>query len=147
MGTAFHPVFVDYWSGMGTFYQVEVNGNCLVIDADLELIPVEFRLIVCFACYFDSSFGCYGISLDFGPLHEMQKLESELWIHAWSGPGHAAYNLDRFYLLTPKVGWFRAKAVQISACLTDLRLVRKDQLRRLEVKEECEELAGEECEG
>nr|GEU44577.1 putative reverse transcriptase domain-containing protein [Tanacetum cinerariifolium] len=46
---------------------------------------------------------------EFCPSHEMQKLESELWIHAMVGAGHAVYT-DRFHelarlvphLITPK---------------------------------------------
>ncbi|GJX88685.1 putative reverse transcriptase domain-containing protein [Tanacetum coccineum] len=99
----------------------------------------------------------------FVPIHEMQKLESELWNHAIVGAGHAAYT-DRFHILarlvlhlvtpesrmieryvygfTPQIREMVAviepktvqKVVQISGALTD-KAVRKGQLmKRLRIR-------------
>ncbi|GKD68442.1 reverse transcriptase domain-containing protein [Tanacetum coccineum] len=106
---------------------------------------------------------------EFGPSHEMQKLESELWNHAMVGAGHTTYT-DRFHELarlvphfvTPKSRMIKRyvygltsqirgmvaatelnsiqKAVQISGALTD-EVVRMDQLRRLRKEEMWENLA------
>ncbi|GKB86126.1 putative reverse transcriptase domain-containing protein [Tanacetum coccineum] len=97
---------------------------------------------------------------EFCPSHEMQKLETELWNHAMSGAGHAAYT-DRFhelarlvshlvtpesrvveryvYGLSPRIREMVAamkpktiqKAVQISSTLTD-EAVRNGSIKKVE---------------
>nr|GEX06338.1 hypothetical protein [Tanacetum cinerariifolium] len=67
-------------------------------------------------------------------VHEMQKLESELWNHAMVGAGHAAY-IARFHELVRMVATMKSmtiqKAVQISSALTD-EAVRNGSIKKVE---------------
>ncbi|GJZ78527.1 putative nucleotidyltransferase, ribonuclease H [Tanacetum coccineum] len=45
----------------------------------------------------------YMMTQEFCPIHEMQKLESELWNHVMVGAGHAAYTNRYVYGLAPQI--------------------------------------------
>nr|GEX40624.1 reverse transcriptase domain-containing protein [Tanacetum cinerariifolium] len=99
---------------------------------------------------------------EFGPSHEMQKLETELWNHAMVGAGHAAYTyrfhelarlvphvvtpksrkIERYvYGLAPQIRGMLAatkpktiqKAVRISGALTD-EAIRSGSIKKVEKK-------------
>ncbi|GJV18380.1 putative reverse transcriptase domain-containing protein [Tanacetum coccineum] len=65
---------------------------------------------------------------EFCPIHEMQKLETELWNHAMVKAGHAAYT-DRFHELASLVP--HLKVVHISGALTD-EAVRNGSIKKVE---------------
>ncbi|GKB73874.1 hypothetical protein Tco_0935286 [Tanacetum coccineum] len=70
---------------------------------------------------------------EFCPIHEMQKLETELWNHAMVRAGHVVYT-DRFHIremvaaTEPKT---MQKAVQISRALTN-EAVRNGSIKKVE---------------
>ncbi|GKE03829.1 putative reverse transcriptase domain-containing protein, partial [Tanacetum coccineum] len=78
-----------------------------------------------------------GSFVEFCPIHEMQKLETELWNHVMVGAGYATYT-DRFHELIrgmvptiePKT---MQKAVQISGALTD-KAARNGSIKKVEKK-------------
>ncbi|GJY12996.1 putative reverse transcriptase domain-containing protein [Tanacetum coccineum] len=65
---------------------------------------------------------------EFCPMHEMQKLESELWNHAMVRAGHAAYTNRIVAVTEPKT---IQKVVQISGALTD-EAVRNGSIKKVE---------------
>ncbi|GJZ94295.1 hypothetical protein Tco_0666498 [Tanacetum coccineum] len=75
---------------------------------------------------------------EFCPIHEMQKLKTELWNHAMVRAGHAVYT-DRFHELARLIREMVAatepktmqKAVQISGALTD-EAVRNGSIKMVE---------------
>ncbi|GKA90153.1 putative reverse transcriptase domain-containing protein [Tanacetum coccineum] len=71
---------------------------------------------------------------EFYPIHEIQKLETELWNHAMVRAGHVAYT-ERFHELARMVAVTEPKtmqkAVQISGALTD-EAVRNRSIKKVE---------------